>query len=694
MKFFTVLLSFFCLVSCAQVPSQPVSFFQKPVFSRDDKSDVVSARAILPPVVHGSESSLASDKTYKAVSSFGSSVSLDTAEKPVEVSCSFDNASIEDVLNVVLVDLFGASYSMAPDSKHKISLHISGKYTLSQFLPLLSAALHSSGLDVVISSGRLCQIVPFKSASAAGGVSASAGVVSRLIRLRYLSAAAALDSVKPFLSQDAVSSFDKASNSILVTDSAVNIQKVLSLVALTDVPFFSDIEWRIFPLRHVSSDIVAGDINKLFATGGIYAREGIVAGSFQVLSINSANAVLVLTRWRPLLSLVSSWLQTMDIIGASGSYYVYFVRHSTAVHLAGILSRLVSQGVSASASQSEIPAAMPSLSSSGALNSTGASGSTAVSGANTVDVSSSSLNTARFGDVVVVPDASTNSLLFRCNSGAWDDLSRLLSSIDIVRKQVMVNVAIIEITLSNSSSSGYEFLFNTSFLGSNFQLTNDTTAGVQRGNDTPLGSVNGFTFGVFDSQKVLNSLLYASKSKSSMNLLSSPDVLVLDGSTATIEVGDDVPTQTGSTTSATSGSTVTNTVAFKKVGVLLKVTPSIGDGGSVTLDLNQEVSEIGDFVASLNNYKFLTRKIDTSLLVPDGHTVVIGGLMRVNDSHTKSSIPVLSDIPYVGRLFTFKGTSKTKTELVVMITPSICASSASLSSSSEKTYERFPEISK
>ena len=688
MRFHVYILSCILFCSCGSIHSRPASFFPKPDFSSvsvPSKTHVesVSAKNPVSPI-----SSISDDSTFRKVSSFGSADNLIDSDKAVDVSVSFDHAQIEDVLNIVLVDLFGKSYAMKPDDKTLFSLHVSGKYTFSEFIPVLSSALHTIGLSVVVSSGNLCQIVPFKDASSSGGVSSGTGSVSRFVRLKYLSASSAVSAIKPFLSDSASVSSDKVSNSVLVSDSKVNIDKILSVLSLMDVSFYSDVSWRIYPLRHAPASVVASDISKLFLTGGIYSREGVVEGSFQVLSLDSINSVLVLTRWPALLRLISSWLGSMDTISISGSYYVYFVRHSTASYLASIISQLVSKQSQTSSVQSPSNALSSSLvNSGGAVNSTGSSSVSGV-GASVLPVS----NDNSFSSVTVVPDASTNSLLFRCTSGSWDDLLKLLKKIDVVRKQVFVNVLIMEVTLSGGQKSGVEFLFNSAISGSTLQTANDSTSGLNRSMDAPLGTLNGFTFGIYDNQKMLNSLVYALKNDSSINLLSSPDVLVLDGSKATIEIGDDVPTQTGSTTSAVSGSTVTTSVQFRKVGVLLNVVPSIGDGGSVTLDLNQEVSEIGDFVASLNNYKFLTRKIQTSLVVPDSHTVVIGGLMRNNETKVFSGVPLLSSIPYLGRLFLFHEVTHSKTELIVCITPHICSDSSSFAVNSQNTYDGFAEI--
>ena len=136
-------------------------------------------------------------------------------------------------------------------------------------------------------------------------------------------------------------------------------------------------------------------------------------------------------------------------------------------------------------------------------------------------------------------------------------------------------------------------------------------------------------------------------------------------------MGQDVPTVTGTTTSAVAGSTVTNTVQYRKTGILLTVTPHINSSGLVKMELIQEVSDLGDFNTSLNNYIFLTRRADTSLVVEDNQTVVMAGLMKSNKNNSQSGIPFLKDIPGLGYLFGGVSKGTTKTELIIMITPHV-----------------------
>jgi general secretion pathway protein D len=186
-----------------------------------------------------------------------------------------------------------------------------------------------------------------------------------------------------------------------------------------------------------------------------------------------------------------------------------------------------------------------------------------------------------------------------------------------------------------------------------------------------LGAANGFFFTVYDPVDFLRGLVFALGSDSDVNILSSPNILALDNKEASIEVGTDVPTVTGTTTSTINTNSVTNTVQYRKTGILLTVTPHINSSGLVKMELVQEVSDVGEFNKDLNNYTFLTRIANTSLVVEDNQTVVMAGLMRTKKNNSQSGIPFLKDIPVLGYLFGGLTKANEKTELVMMITPHV-----------------------
>ena len=164
-------------------------------------------------------------------------------------------------------------------------------------------------------------------------------------------------------------------------------------------------------------------------------------------------------------------------------------------------------------------------------------------------------------------------------------------------------------------------------------------------------------------------MLNALAEESLINVISTPSVLVLDNHTAAIHVGDQQPIQSQST--VTNGGNVQNSITYKDTGVKLQVTPSVNDGGLVTLDIDQSVTDVGPVDAATRQRSFLERNVSSRVAVRSGESVVLGGLIRDNETEGKSGVPLLMNIPVVGSLFSTTTTASTRTELLIFITPRV-----------------------
>jgi general secretion pathway protein D len=283
--------------------------------------------------------------------------------------------------------------------------------------------------------------------------------------------------------------------------------------------------------------------------------------------------------------------------------------------------------------------------------------------------------------VEIIADEANNAIVVRATERDYRIIEKVLKQLDILPRQVLINVVIAEVTLSGSIEWGLEWFLNKN-IGAIGSESGDYTAqgaldnGINRPINTPLGSSTGFFFSIYDPVGFLRGLGKVLGSDSGINILSSPNILALDNKEATIEVGKEIPTVTGTTTDATAGTTITNSVQYRKTGIILNVTPHINSNGLVKMELEQEVSDVGEFITELKNYTFLTRRADTSLVVEDGKTIVIGGLMKSNRQDSNAGIPLLKDIPILGYLFGAGSKTSEKTELIILITPNVVKSRA------------------
>ena len=293
------------------------------------------------------------------------------------------------------------------------------------------------------------------------------------------------------------------------------------------------------------------------------------------------------------------------------------------------------------------------------------------------------------GQVTITSDKATNSLIVVGSPGDYETIKDVIQKLDIRRRQVYVEAAIIEMSLSKQRELGLEFqATNIKNLGDG--NTVNAIGGTNFGNignaiasgPAGLAGMNGLTVGAvkgtftFRGQEFLNvgALLRALQTDSDVNVLSTPNILTTDNQKAEIMVGENVPFVASQTQSATTGGIPTYNIDRKDVGITLKLTPQITSDDSVRLDINQEISAIiatAGINPNLLGPSTSKRSATTTVVVKDRETVVIGGLIRDNVTSTTSKVPLLGDIPLLGWLFKFKNTRVEKTNLMIFITPYI-----------------------
>jgi general secretion pathway protein D len=281
------------------------------------------------------------------------------------------------------------------------------------------------------------------------------------------------------------------------------------------------------------------------------------------------------------------------------------------------------------------------------------------------------------GEIKVVVDEVNNAILVRATPQDYAQVLKTIKVLDIIPKQVLIEVLIAEVTLDDNTEFGLEW-----------SIANDYASlggykGTERaGQNLGMGGLgldllqpiaqSGFTY-AFASQGLVAFLrAYARENK--VDILSSPHILAADNTEATIEVGKEVPIVTSEYTPTTleRGESYSRSIEYRDTGILLTVTPRINEKGLVTMEVSQEVSDVSEQrIEGINSPIILKRKAETTLVVQDGMTIVIGGLIREKVDYTKEGIPYLLKIPYLGMLFSYNREVREKTELLILITPHV-----------------------
>ena len=268
----------------------------------------------------------------------------------------------------------------------------------------------------------------------------------------------------------------------------------------------------------------------------------------------------------------------------------------------------------------------------------------------------------------IFPDETSNTIIILATTEDYSIIAETIKKIDLVPRQVMIEAIVAEITLTDDLEFGLAWSLKTDFeVGNVIDL--DGEHSFNPGLD--LSSLAGFAFAGVDSAGIVRALVETLATENKANILASPHVLVSDNQEASIQIGKQVPIAT-SETNVSGTAQIQRTIQYRDTGIILKVKPQVNEGGLVSLDISQEISDF-DLVSIFDSQQVVIKKTEatTSLVVQDNHTIVIGGLIREDTSKSRAGIPFLSKIPILGYLFGKTNDNYERTELIILLTPHV-----------------------
>jgi general secretion pathway protein D len=541
--------------------------------------------------------------------------------------------------------------------------------------------LFLSILDVhgytAVRSGAVVRVIPNKNARSSpvdviSGTSViNAEYVTQVIRLDNVSAAKLIPVLRPLVPQQAHMAAYAPSNAIIISDIRANIDRMEKIIASMDQSAVKETE--IIKLRYgVSTDVV----EMLKTLEKSRAGEGADASKEATLVADKRTNSVVVTADELSIERIKSLIDYLDIpLEQSGNVRVMYLEYADATEVAEVLTRV-----------------MQNLS-------------------RLDDEASGRSRAANSAKSTIEADAGTNSLIITADTDEMAALESVIARLDIRRAQVLVEAIIVEMEIVEGRELGLQWLFanDSGLYGSNIssssaqQARNAAIAQAIIPEDSAsedigvrdlagaLSQVPGTTFGwgVVDEGLTMSVILNALESQGNANILSTPSLLTLDNEEAFITVGQQVPFVTGSYTNTGAANGVANpfqTIQRENVGVTLQVTPQINEGDSVVMDIVQEVSSISQQVLSASDVITNERKIETKVLAKDGDIVVLGGLVKDDVQDSQQGVPLLSDIPVLGRLFRSDVVSVTKSNLLVFIRSTIIRDDADLAGATAEKY--------
>ncbi len=585
---------------------------------------------------------------------------------------NFENAELAEVIRVILTDTLNKNYTLDPKVSGKVSLRTVKALSTEELLATLEMVLQINNA-VLVKSGNAYLIHPATTAVPANtethlaGAALPAGFQVRIIPLAYVSAKEMLEVLKPLVSPTSLLKIDTVRNLIMVTGTSEQLENIEQTVNMFDVNMLKGLSFGLFPLANVDAETVDKELSQIFGYGEGGPREDL----FKILPIERLNAILVITPQANYLDQIKTWLARLDKskTGVSGSVHVYKIQHIKAVDLADILNDIFSQtGSTSSSTKSKKPSLAPGLKSKTLSNKTEATPeSDTVSATHHSPRSSSSAGFSGIGEIHITPDEINNSLIIVASAADYKIVHGVINEIDIMPLQVHIDASILAVNLGDNLEFGLNWKFDDS-LGGNY-----TGVGIL-GSLALDSATSGFTYLIRKSRDV-QAMLKALAEQKDISVLSSPSLMVLNNQEARIQVGDQVPVRTTQSTNTSSDSTnpiQTSSIEMRETGVMLKVTPRVNASGVVIMEIEQSVDTPSKTKTSaIDSPTILKRSINSSVVVDSEETVVLGGLISEEVEDNRTGIPWLMDLPWVGEFFSSTQRSKTRNELVVLITPRV-----------------------
>jgi general secretion pathway protein D len=629
------------------------------------------------------------------------------AEKTSITADGLVNLDFEDVELAVVIDtiakLTGKNFVYDDRVRGRVTIISPSPIPVAQAFTVFESVLQVKGFTTVEAPGGVLKVIPIRDAKETSIDTRRSGlktldsdrIVTRLIPLRYVDAEQISNTLKPLVSKEAALVSYAGTNTIILTDSASNITRILSILEAIDVESFKE-ELALIRLQYADATVVADQLSQLFGaevvsssraqSGAARVRarpqpvvpgqpqpgqtpEATRRGQLRIITDERTNSLVALAS-RSTLEDVRDFIRKIDLpVEGGGRIQVYYLKHADAEELAETLNSLLGGGGGGGGAQ-------------------GVQGTPQIAGQVTEIVS---------GVELVTSDVATNSLVIQASPEGYQALLSVIDKLDIARPQVLVEALIMEVGLTDNESLGFNGLVRLVNGATDISIASATTAASTAGGPAAAAAapfITNFLRRTFSTDSkdnptsngsLIQGVIRAAATDNSINILSAPHILTSDNEEAEILVGNNIPIITSRVQSA--GTTATTSVdpslatsvnvERQDIGVTLRVTPQITEGDTMRLEIFQEITDLNNQIqGDVGNVDQVgpalsNRRIENVVVAADNDTIVIGGLIgdRYQDDLTK--VPWLGDIPVLGWLFKTQSKKLQKANLLVFLTPHI-----------------------
>ena len=688
------------------------------------------AFAPAPPRVNGAVGSTNALSGPQISIGRGQTVTLpaEPASPAGDISFDFTETDIREVVAEILTRTLRVNYVIDPTVRGTVTLKTTVPVARSQVLPALQAVLSQVGARLVQSAG-LYRVVPAAAGAAAPGGTSVSDILAgaTVVSLRYASADDLAKVLQPYVGPGARVVADPGRNVLLIGGEPAARETLAGLVRAFDIDVLAGQSYALFPIGNGSAKDFASALQDAFrgqAGGGL-------AGVVRVVPMERISSVLLISSQPRYIDEARRVFGLVDRVRRQTvrSWHVYYLQNGRSNDITYVLqqaftpnnvtaqpsarpvgstapgrgSRTIESsgfgggpgsgpgsgrgagigigsgggsagggglggsglssgglGATAQAAPAQDPAQNPANPLFGGLDPAGGGNAAATSGGGT------EVNALR-----IIPNPQNNAVLVYSTPQETETVEAMLRKIDIMPLQVRIDATIAEVSLNDALSYGTQFFFKAGINGA-LSFANPASAVAQAVGAS--GFSNPFPGFVLSGPDNGNAALTALQAVTEVKVLSSPQLLVLDNEAARLQVGALVPFLTSSSQSViSSNAPIVNSVDYRETGVIMQVTPRVNSGGLVTLDISQEVSDVdpSQQVPGIASPTFSQRTVTSRVVVQDGQTIGLAGLIRDNSSRSNQGIPFLKDIPLLGLLAGQQGNRRGRTELLVLVTPHV-----------------------
>jgi general secretion pathway protein D len=646
------------------------------------------------------------------------------------VVLNFEGADLREVVRNILGDILNQAYEIDPNVGGQVTIRTSSGIPREALPATLETLLRMNGATMIFEK-NLWKVVP-QTTAVRGNVTPQLGNSTRalpsgysvqIVPLKYVGVGEMVKILEPFAKDAQAVRADVTRNLLILSGTEQELRHLRETIDMFDIDWMSGMSAGIFTLQNADVKSVSQELDKLIGDKNTSPLTGIL----RIIPIERMNALLVISPNAEYIEQAKKWIARLDSGSGEGvRFYVYNLQNQRAEHVAPLLQQAFTGRVTQTATQAPptvapgtpagtivsppafqmqptitpntpyVPPAVPAAAAAGAAAGTVAA-ARAIGGENGAGV---------VRNIQAVADKDQNTILVVATPSEYSIIEQALKKLDVPSRQVMIEVTIAQVKLTDNLNFGVDWLFKGGApsgrgSGGNFNLPGQAAfnPAVPLPTSTAGAAASGLAIAAQGFSYLINNANFPGGVQAALNLLdnygntkviANPHIAALDNQKATIKAGFRIPvnqqTIVGNTTNA-----ITTTSQYIDTGVLLQVTPHINEGGLVTLDIQAEVSSPGSAAAG-EAPPIDTQSIQTLLSVPSGQTMVMGGLIQETKGNTTNGLPLLDRVPILGGLFGSQSLQNNRTELVLFVTPRTVSDSTEIEHTIEDLRRRMETL--